>query len=60
MRERSFPCVGGRLCVWVVGFKRGRSLVVVGSLLRVGLCPVIQLGQWCGMKVLTVFQNKDE
>ena len=60
MRERSFPCVGGRLHVWVVGFKRERSLVLVGSLLCVGLCPVIQLGRWCGIKVLTVFQNNDE
>ena len=60
MHERSFLCVGSCLRVWVGGFKRGRSLVVVGSLLRVGSCPVIQLGRWCGIKVLTVFQNNDE
>ena len=60
MRERSLPCVGGRFRGWVVGFRRGRSLVLVGSLLRVGSCPVIQLGRWCGIKVLTVFQNNDE
>ena len=46
--------------MWVVGFKRGRSLVLVGSLLRMGSCPVIQLGRWCGIYVLTVFQNNDE
>ena len=60
MRERSLPCVGGRFRVWVVGFRRGRSLVLVGSLLRVGSCPVIQLGRWFGINVLTVFQNNDE
>ena len=60
MRERSLPCVGGRFRVWVVGFRRGRLLVLVGSLLRVGSCPVIQLGRWFGINVLTVFQNNDE
>ena len=46
--------------MWVVSFKRGRLLVLVGSLLQVGSCPVIQLGRWCGINVLTVFQNNDK
>ena len=37
----------------------GWSLVLVGLLLHMGSCPVIQLGEG-GIKVLTIFKNNEE